>query len=330
MKKLSRLALLSAFFILFAHAPGSEARAQDYPQRAITIVVGAAAGGSSDTASRVISDRLSQALGQQIVIENVPGAGGMTASARVARAEPDGYTLLMQQTGLVTLPALYPKLSFDVENDLAAIGLVNTSSSFIVGRKSLPAQNFAELAAWMKGPGRPAKLAHPGAGSLGHLTAVLFAKAVGADVNLIPYRGVAPAMNDLVGEHVDVGSGSIPIAAPLIRTGSIKGFAFAAPKRYPPLAQIPAVGELGHPELSRPFWHALFVPAGTPKDVVARLNTALRETLADPQVKKRYEELGLEMFPPEQMSPQAAAAYVRSELTLWTKVIRENNIQLEP
>jgi tripartite-type tricarboxylate transporter receptor subunit TctC len=304
--------------------------AQDFPSRPITIVVGASAGGSADTAARLIADGMSADLGQQVVIENVPGAGGMTASARVARAEPNGYTLLMQQTGLVTLPALYPKLSFDVEKDLTAVGMVNTSYSFLVGRKSLPANDLPQLIAWMKGAAGTAKFAHPGAGSFGHLTTVLFSKAVGAQVNLIPYRGIGPAINDLVGEHVDLASGSAPIAAPLIKAGSIKAFAYSSDKPHSSLSNIPTFASLRYPQLSRPFWHALFAPASTPRPIVQRINAALRKALADAPVRKAYADLDLEAFPENQLSPEAANAYVRGELQHWGQVIRDNKIQLEP
>jgi tripartite-type tricarboxylate transporter receptor subunit TctC len=315
--------------VLAGAAPVSGA-AQDFPSRPVTIVVGASAGGSADTAARIIADAMSAELGQQIVIENVPGAGGMTGSARVARAEPNGYTLLMQQTGLVTLPALYSKLNFDVERDLTAVGMVNTSYSFLVGRKSLPANDLGQLVGWMKGTAGMVKFAHPGAGSFGHLTTVLFSKAAGAEVNLIPYRGVGPAMNDLVGEHVDLASGSAPIAGPLIQAGSIKAFAYSSDKPHSRLSNVPTFATVGYPQLSRPFWHALFAPASTPPSVVQRLNGALRKALADQHVRKTYADLDLEAFPDGQLSSEAANAYVRSELQHWGKVIRDNKIQIEP
>lgn len=307
-----------------------EARAQPFPQRPITLVIGAAAGGSSDTAARMIQDRMSQSLGQQIVIENVPGAGGMTASARVARALPDGYTVLIQQTGLVTLPALQPKLlTFDVEKDLVAVGLVNRAYSYLLGRKTLAPNTLTELVAWMKGPGKPAKFAHPGAGTMGALTTALFSKAVDVEVNPIPYRGVAPALNDLVGGHVDLSTGSAAVAPPLIVSGNVKPYAVSSGKRDPKAPQVPTFTELGYPQLERPLWHALFVPAGTPRPVIDRLNAALRDALNDPQVRKSYEEKSIEMYPPEEWTPEAAAAHVSKELVYWTKVIRENNIKAE-
>lgn len=330
MKTLIKIGSACVAVLLGAMAWPHSVSAQDYPQRPVTVVVGAAAGGSSDTAMRIIQERLSQALGQQVIIENVPGAGGMTASARVARAAPDGYTVLIQQTGLVTLPALQgKKLTFDVEKDLIAVGLVNRAFSYLLGRSTLPANNLAELVTWMKGPGKPAKFAHPGAGSMGALSSVLFAKAVDVEVNLIPYRGVAPALNDLVGGHVDLTTGSAAVAPPLLRSGSVKAYAISSGKRDPSAPEVPTFTELGYPGLERPLWHALFLPAGTPAAIVTRLNAALRDTLADPAIQKSYAEKSIEAYPPAEWTVEAAAAHVKAELDYWTKVIRDNNIQAE-
>lgn len=319
--------LLLAAAVITAGAPGS-ASAQDYPQRFITMVAATAPGGPGDTAARTIADRMSAILGQQIVIENVPGAGGVTGAARVAHAEPDGYTLLIHQTGITIAPALYPKLNFSVEKDLAAVGMVNTSYSFLVGRKSLPADTLPELVKWMKG--HPAKFAYPGLGSLGHLTTVLFAKAVGAKIDAIPYRGIGPIMNDIVGGHVDLVWAGAASSAPLIKAGTVKAYAFGTSKRSPLIPDVPSASELGYPEVDIPFWHALFVPAGTPRPIIEKLNAALRETLADPKVKKAYADTGVEAFPSEQLTPDAATAFVGSEINRWRKVISENNIQAEP
>jgi len=307
----------------------SGAYAQDFSKQPITIVVGASAGGSADTSARTIADALGARLGTQVVIENVPGAGGLTATARVARGQGDGHVLLMQQTGLATLPALYPKLQFDVARDLTAVGMVNISYSMIVGRRSLPVNDMQELAAWMRGPGAPAKFAHPGVGSFGHLTTLLFAKSLQAQVDLIPYRGISPAINDLVGEHVDLASGNAVLVLPLIKEGTLKPYAFSGTKRHPGAPGVPTFGEIGYPDLSRPFWHALFAPAKTPRPVLDRLNAALREALTDSRVVRAYGEMDLETLPAEQMSIEGANAYVHGEIDRWTKVIRENNVQIE-
>ncbi|MGC2776292.1 MAG: tripartite tricarboxylate transporter substrate-binding protein, partial [Bradyrhizobium sp.] len=304
------------------------AHGQAYPQRPITLIAATAPGGPGDTAARVIAGRMSAILGQQIVIENVPGAGGVTGAARVARAEPDGYTLLIHQTGITIAPALYPKLPFSVEKDFTAVGLVNTSYSFLVGRSSLPANSLRALADWMKD--RPAKFAHPGNGTLGHLTTVLFAKSMGVAIDAVPYRGIGPAMNDILGGHVDLLWAGAASAAPLIKAGTIKAYAFGTTKRSPLAPDVPSAGELGYPEVDIPFWHALFAPAATPKPIIDKLNAALRETLADPDVVKAYAQSGVEAFPPDQRTPDAANAVVRSELERWTKIIHENKIQSEP
>jgi putative tricarboxylic transport membrane protein len=321
--------LLTALFAAAAALVPGAATGQPYPQKPVTVMVGAAPGGSADTAIRVIADRMSAALGQQIMVENAPGAGGMTATGRVARARPDGYTLLIQQNGLSTIPALYPDAPFNVERDLTAIGLVNSSYSVLIGRKSLAANTLPELVAWMQGPAAPVRLGFPGVASFGHLSSLLFAKAAGVKPNLVPYRGVAPLINDLLGEHIDIGFGSATIAVPLIKSGAIKAYAYSSTNRHPALPNVPTYAELGYADLSKPLWHALFAPAGTPRPIIERLNKALREVIADPNVQRAYAEQDLEAFPPERMTPEAANEYVHGEVQRWGQVIRDANIQPE-
>ena len=311
-----------------AVVPG-ELNAQDYPSRAITLVVPSAAGGPADVSARLIADRMSAALGQRVVVEDLPGAGGTIGMAKVARAAPDGYTLLIHQTGFAITPALYAKLSFDTEKDFATVGLVNQSSVYFVGRKSLAARNFAELVAWMKGPGKPAKFAHPGKGTTGHLQTVVLLRAIGVDANLIPYRGIAPAVNDLLGEHIDVTQVGAATSGPLIREGKIKAYASTGAERDAAFPNIPTFAELGYKQLSRPFWHALFAPAATPRPILEKLNAALRETLADPDVQKNYARSRVAAYPEAQRSIEAANAYVQAELAFWGKVVRDNDIKVE-
>jgi tripartite-type tricarboxylate transporter receptor subunit TctC len=271
---------------------------------------------------------MSAILGQQLIIENIPGAGGITGTARVARAAPDGYTLLVQQTGLAIAPSLYHNLTFDVEKDFAPIALINAAHSFFVGRKDLPANNVEELVAWVKKSGRPARFAHPGVGTLGHLNTLMVTQAFGFKADLIPYRGGAPAMNDLVAGHVDLNISSSSTSAPLIKSGSIKPFFLMGDKRYPTIDTVPTANEVGHPELNIRFWHGIWAPAGTPPEIIAKLNAAGRKTLADPEVMKRYAELGLMTFPEDQLSPEAAKAFVHSEIERWAKVVRDNHIEI--
>lgn len=303
--------------------------ANSYPNRPITVIVPYAAGGPSDIAIRSISDRLSQALGQTIVIENAAGAGGMTGAARAARSAPDGYTLLLHQNGLVIAPALNPNQPIDVAKELTGIGMVNASYLFLVGNTNIPAKNVPDLVKWMKGPGKPAKIAHPGLGSLAHLQGILFAKAIGTDATLVGYRGGGQAMNDIVGGHADLVFAAPPTSAPLIEAGKVQGFGYAAPKRYPSLASVPTLGEGGVANLDLRLWQGLFTPAGTPKPIIDRINAALRETLADDKVKVTYAQNGVEFFPADQMSPEAVNELVRSELRKWRDLVAEEKISID-
>ena len=307
----------------------TSAGADNYPARPITLVVPSSAGGPGDVAARLITDRMSAILGQPIIIEMVPGAGGTLGMSRVARAQPDGYTLMIHQTGHAIAPALYKHLPFDAARDFIAIGLVNDSRNFFIGRQSLPAKDFGELLAWMKGPGKPVKLAHPGMGSMGHLQSVTLVHLLGIEAALVPYRGVAPAMNDLLGGHVDVVEAAAPVAAPHIAAGAVKGYATTAERRNPRFPDVPTYGELGLPQLQRPFWHALFAPAATPRPIVEKLNAALRATLSDPQVLKSYETAGVAAFPADQLSIEYANEFVRREIDYFGKLVRENNVQVD-
>ena len=320
MGRLSRLGL----GIVAVAALAGTAHGQPYPQRVITVVAATAAGGPGDTAARLIGERMSPILGQQLIIENVPGAGGTMAAARVAKAEPDGYTVLVQQTGITIAPAYASNLPYNLEKDLAVVGLVNTSYSFLVGRKDLPANDLKELLAWMKGPGRPARVAHPGIGSMGQLSTTLFGKFAATDINPIAYRGIGPAMNDVLGGHVDLVWAGAVNSAPQIQAGAIKAYAFGGKERSKLVPSIPTVIELDAPELSIPFWHAMFAPAGTPKPIIDTLNAALREALAHPQLLKAYADSGVEVFPKEMLTPEGASTFVYGELERWSTFAKLN------
>jgi tripartite-type tricarboxylate transporter receptor subunit TctC len=324
--RLSTLAapLVAACIGVAPHA----AQAQTYPDRPITLIAATAPGGPGDIAARLIGERMTEILGQQFVVENVPGGGGVTGTARLARSAPDGYTLLIHQTGITIQPALHKNLSFDFEKDLTTVGLVNKSYSFLVGRKALPAANMKDLVKWAKESG-VAKIAHPGVGSFGHLISVLLARDMGADVSLVPYRGVGPAMNDIAGGHVDLLWAGAVAATPLIKGGTVKGYLSTYEKRSPLIPEIPSAVEFGYTDVTAPFWHALFAPAQTPKPIIEKLNAALQQALKDPRVIKAYAESGVEAYPPEQLGVDASNAYVRSEAEKWTKVVKENKIQPE-
>jgi len=269
---------------------------------------------------------MTQSLGQQIVIENIGGAGGMIAATKAARAAPDGYTILIHQVALAAGMTMYKNLSFDAEKDFVTIGLINNAASVWAGRADLPPANMTELVKWMKEPDRNAKIAHPGVGSFGHLAGVLVAQELGATVTQVPYRGAGPALNDLLAGQVDMPSQSAVQSAPLVKAGKLKGYAIIGRARLRGLPDLPTMGELGYKKLELDFWHMLLAPGGTPRPIVDRLNAALRHAMADERVKRVFAEGGMDPFPPGQETPEAAAALLKSELKLWGDVIRANNI----
>lgn len=313
---------------LFAAAltlTASAASAQTYPNRPITFVVPFAAGGATDAIARILNDSLTQTLGQQVVIETVGGAGGMIGAARVARAAPDGYTILLHQVGLAAGMTLYPNPTFDAEKDLIGIGLVNTSSSVITGRKALPPNTMAELVKWMK-ENPNSKVAHAGVGAFGHLCGVLFVRDVGATADQIPYRGGGPALNDLVAGHADLSCLSAAVIEPQVKGGNLKAYGIIGKTRFAGLPDVPTLVELGYKNLDLDFWHILFAPAGTPRPIIDQLNAALRQTLTDPKVKDAFTKAGMELYPAGQDTPDIATAMLKSEVKRWGDVIRANKI----
>jgi tripartite-type tricarboxylate transporter receptor subunit TctC len=306
--------------------PIGTASAQTYPSRPITLIVPYPPGGATDAIARIIQDSMSQSLGQQIVVDNIGGAGGMIAAARAARAAPDGYTVLLHQVALAAGMTLYPNLGFDAEKDFVTIGLINNAASTWAARPTLPPNNIAELVRWMKEPGQNAKIAHPGVGSFGHLAGVLVAEEIGASVTQVPYRGAGPALNDLLASVADLSSISAVVAGPLVRAGKIKAYAIIGRTRFAGLPELPTLGEVGYKKLDLDFWHMLLVPAGTPRSIVERLNAALRHALADAKVRKTFADGGMDVFPSDEQTPEAASALLKREIKLWGDVIRANHI----
>jgi tripartite-type tricarboxylate transporter receptor subunit TctC len=300
--------------------------AQEYPTRPVTMIVAFPPGGADDATARILQDPLQKALGQPIVIENIGGAGGMIAAARAARAEPDGYTIMLHQPALAAGMTLYPDRTFDAEKDFEPIGLVNITSNTLTGRPTLPPNNFNELLTWLKEPGRSIKVGHPGVGSFGHLADVLIMEGLGVKVVQVPYRGAGPALVDLLGGQVDLSIISSVVAGPLVKSGKMKVYAVVGKKRFEQLPDVPTFGELGYKKLNADFWHMLLAPAGTPRPIIDKLNAALRVALADPKLQKTFAEGGIYEYPSEQETPEAAAALLKSEIALWGDVIRENHI----
>lgn len=302
------------------------ASAQTYPSHNITMLVPYPPGGATDTIARILQDPLQKALGQTVVIENVGGAGGMIAASRTARADPDGYTILIHQVALAAGMSLYKGLNFDAAKDFATIGLINTAASTLAAPASLPPKNFKELLSWIKKSDHPIRIGHAGVGSYSHLAGVLVAEELGMKATQVPYRGAGPALVDLLGGQVDLSSQSAIVAGPLVKSGKLKAYAIIGRKRFSGLPDLPTLGELGYKKLDIDFWHMLLAPAGTPRPIIDKLNSALRTVLADRKVKKTFSDGGMDEFGPGEETPEAADALLKKEIKLWGNVIRSNKI----
>ena len=323
---MTRLSIATAFAV-FAAVSG--AAAQTYPTRPITVIVPFAAGGVTDIVARVVSERMKTALGQSVIIENVSGAGGTIGVTRLFRAGPDGYTLVVGQwTSHVGAGAMYP-VTFDYLNDFEPVSMLSVAPLWIVGRSNLPAKDLRELIAWLKANPDKASAATTGLGSGIHMCLVYFQNMTGTRFPLAPYRGAAPLMQDMLAGQIDLSCPEAGQTLPQYRAGSIKAYAVLTQKRWFAAPDVPTIDEAGVPGLHFPFWHAIWAPKGTPKDVIARLNAAVVETLADPGVRQRFNELGHEIAPREQQSPAALAAYHKAEIDKWWPIIRAANIKLE-
>jgi tripartite-type tricarboxylate transporter receptor subunit TctC len=303
------------------------ASSQSYPSRPITMIVPFPPGGSTDVIGRIMAERMRALLGQPVIIENVGGAGGSIGVGRVARAAPDGYTLDIGQWDThVGNGALYP-LTYDLQKDLEPIGLLSTNPQLILGRKALPADDLQGLVAWLKANPDKATQAVQTAGA--HVAGVLLQQATGTRFAFVPYRGAGPAMQDLVSGHIDLLVTQAAVALPQVRTGAIKAFAVTAKTRSPVVPDIPTVDEGGVPGLYVAGWFGLFAPRGTPRDVVARLNGALVEALADPGLRARFADLGQEIAARELQTPEGLAAFHKAEVEKWWPIIRAANIKGE-
>jgi tripartite-type tricarboxylate transporter receptor subunit TctC len=322
---------IAAVALALATAAGCAvgAKAQSYPTHPITLVAPFPAGGPTDAVARVMADHMKITLGQTVVVENVTGAGGTIGMARVARAEPDGYTLSIGQwTTHVGGGAIYP-LQFHVLHDFEPVSLLTSSPLWIVGKNDLPARDLKELIAWMKANPGKASIATIGAGSAAHMCIVYFHNNTGTSSQLVPYRGGAPAMQDLVAGQVDLGCLEASQTLGHYRGGKIKVFAVMAKNRFFPAPDVPTVDEAGAPGLHFPFWHGLWVPKGTPKDIITKLNGAVVAAFADPGVRKRFADLGMEIPPPEQLTPEALYAHHKAEIEKWWPIIKSANIKVQ-
>jgi tripartite-type tricarboxylate transporter receptor subunit TctC len=298
----------------------------DFPaDKPVTLVVPFAAGGPSDKIARDLADALRKPLGQTVIVDNAAGAGGTIGSAKVARATPDGYTLLVHHIGMATAPALYRKLSYKVPEDFEMLGLINEAPSVLIGRPSLEAKNFAELRQWIASNGAKVNLANAGLGSASHLCGLMFRSALRSDMTPVPYKGTAPAMTDIIGGQVDLMCEQATNAVPQIEGKKVKVFGVSSLNRLqlPALKDVPTLSEAGLKDFNVQVWHGLYAPKGTPPAVLAKLNTALRAALKDPDLIKREEALGLTMVTDERLEPAGHRKFVQSEKARWGKVIKD-------
>ena len=324
---MKRLALFASLLAGFAATPVNFATAQDYPTRQITLIVPQAAGGGNDVIARILADKMGRTLGQQIVVENRPGAGGTIGTRQLAKSTPDGYTLAMGSTGTVAMaPTAYPNVGYDPRKDFAPIGMIARSAIVLVVGPSVPARSVRELIELAKK--EPGKLTYGsgGAGTGNHLAGVLFETMAGIKMTHVPFRGANPAINDVMGGHVSMIFSSLPPTLGNIKSGNLRALGMGTKARSPVLPDVPTISESGVPGFESEQRYGLLAPVGTPAPIVARLNAALQDALASDDVKARIAADGAE---PARTTPEGYAQDIDQEETKWAKVIRDAGIKAQ-
>ena len=306
----------------------SAAHAQ-YPSRPITLIVPFAAGGPTDTLARILGERISRPLGQAVVVENVAGAGGTIANNRMRQAAGDGHTVAIGHLGTHVLAPAVQQLNVDYVNGFEPVALVATNPQVMVSRPGLPAKDLKELIAHVKA--NPGKVSYGtgGPGTPSHVMAVYFGNELASPLNIIHYKGAAPALQDVIAGHVDLTFDQAATGLAQVRAGKVRGYAITAKSRLPSAPDIPTVDEAGLPGFYMSIWHAFWVPRGTPREVVAKLNAAVREALADPAIRKRFEDLGQQIPPADQQSPEALRAHHKAETDKWGPLIKAAGIKAQ-
>jgi tripartite-type tricarboxylate transporter receptor subunit TctC len=306
------------------------AAAQDWPVRPVTLVVPYAAGGPNDVIARVLSAQLGEILGAQIVIENIGGAGGMTGANRVAKAAPDGYTLLLGGLSvLAQIPNLYKRPLYDAVIDFEPVALLTDSARILITRKDFPASTLAEFVAYTKANQAKLQYSSAGGGSGGHVCAILLDMLIGTHVAHVPYRGAAPAMQDMIAGRIDYSCEQVSTAFPQIRTGTVKAIATLGPSRPQVLASLPTAQEQGLPGLDCNAWIALMFPKGTPGAAVRRLAKAASEAVDVPAVRERLESVGVTVVPPKRRNPEYLATFIPAETAKWAGPIKASGVSIE-
>jgi tripartite-type tricarboxylate transporter receptor subunit TctC len=316
-----------AQFLIFLVALGwSAANAQDYPDRPITMIVPFAADGPTDTVARLIAKSMATTLKQQVIVENVPGAGGTIGAAKVAKANPDGYTLFLHHIGHATAPALYRKLAYNALDDFEPIGLVTDVPMTFVAKNGFAPKNFKELIDYVKANKDKVTLANAGVGSASHLCGLLFMSAIEAELTTVPYKGTSPAMTDLLGGEVDMMCDQATNTMSQIKANKIKLYCVTTPKRVASLKDVPTCSEAGLPKFEVGVWHGLYAPKGAPKPVIDKLVSALQAALKEATVKSRLAELGTEPVAQDKATPEALRAHLKAEIDKWNPIIKKAGV----
>jgi tripartite-type tricarboxylate transporter receptor subunit TctC len=314
--------LAGCLSVLFVAA----AAAQEYPTRTISIVVPFAPGGPTDTVTRLVGQAMGKSLGQTMIVENVAGAGGTIGVEKVARAKPDGYTLLLMHIGISTAPSLYRSLPFDPVKDLEPVGLVTNVPMTVIGNKDFAPKDMKELIAYVRANKDKVTYANAGVGAASHLCGMLLMTAMQTDVTTVPYKGTAPAMTDILGGQVNFMCDQTTNTTPQIKGGKVKAYAVTTKQRLKTMPDVPTVDESGLKGFEVTVWHGIWAPHGTPKPIIDKLAKALQAALRDPAIVARFAELGTEPVPQEQATPAALGAHLKSEIAKWAPIIKKAGI----
>jgi tripartite-type tricarboxylate transporter receptor subunit TctC len=322
MRRIALAALIS--ILIFAGA-----RADNYPSHPITIIVPFAAGGPSDAMARILAERMKVTLGETLLIENVTGAGGSIGVGRAARSPPDGYTVSFGHLGTHVANGAIYKLGYNLVTDLEPVVLLPSNPMIVVSKNAVPAQSLTELMAWLKARPTPATAGTAGAGSGSHIAGLYFESVTGIKLQYVPYRGTAPAMNDLIAGQIDLIIDQTSNSINQVRAGTIRAYAVTADKRIEQASDVPTTDEAGLSGFHMTLWSGLWVPKDTPKDIVAKLNASAVDALNDPAARKQLENLGLQMPPADQLSPEALGSWQKAEIAKWWPMIKAANVKVE-
>jgi tripartite-type tricarboxylate transporter receptor subunit TctC len=322
-----RNTVLSALIALMSF--GGNAVADNFPSHPITIVVPFSAGGPSDAMARILAERMKTTLGEALLVENVTGAGGSIGVGRAVRSPPDGYTISFGHLGTHVANGAIYKLGYDLVTDLEPVVLLPSNPMIVVSKNAVPAKSLQELLAWLKARPTPATAGTAGAGSGSHIAGLYFENVSGIKLQYVPYRGTAPAMNDLVAGQIDLIVDQTSNSIAQVRAGNIRAYAITSDKRLDSAPDVPTTDEAGLPGFHMTLWSGLWVPKGTPNAIVAKLNAAAVDALNDPAVRKQLENLGLQMPPKDQLSPEALGAWQKAEIAKWWPVIKAANVKVE-